>query len=60
MEKKWYSMELSKVEWAGIRPIIKELGCRYEAGECGELIHVEVYCDVNTAGAINAAIDNLN
>ena len=59
MEKKWYSMELSKAEWAGIRPIIKELGCRYEAGECGELIHVEVYCTSDIAEVINDKIDEL-
>ena len=57
--KKWFSMGLNRVEWAGIRPILKELECKYEASECGMMVHVEVYCDVNTADAINIAIDNL-
>ena len=56
---KWFSMELNRVEWAGIRPILKELGCRYEASECGMMVHVEVYCTPDTADTINAEIDNL-
>lgn len=58
--KKWFSMELNRVEWAGIRPILKEFGCRYEAGGCGTLVHVEVYCDIDTADAINTAIDSID
>ena len=53
-------MELNKVEWASIRPILKSLGCKYEASGCEMLVHVEVYCSVDTADAINVAIDNLN
>ena len=56
---KWFSMELSKIEWAGIRPILKELECKYEASGCGALIHIEVYCTPDTAGVINAEIDSL-
>ena len=57
--EKWFSMELNAVEWAGIRPILKSLGCKYEASGCGMLVHVEVYCSVDTVDAINDAIDNL-
>ena len=57
--KKWFSMELNRDEWADIRPIIKELVCKYEASECGELVHVEVYCTPDTAAVINTAIDSL-
>ena len=57
--KKWFSMELNRVEWAGIRPILNELECKYEASGCGMLIHVEVYCTPDTADTINAEIDNL-
>lgn len=56
---KWLSMELTEAEWAGIRPILKRLKCKYETSACGALVHVEVYCDVNTAKSINDAIDNL-
>ena len=55
--EKWFSMELNRVEWAGIRPILKELGCRYETSACGVLVHVEVYCTPDTAEIINAEID---
>ena len=57
--KKWFSMEMTKVEWAGIRPVLKELGCQYEASSCGCLVHVEVYCEPGVAESINDAIDNL-
>ena len=57
--KKWFSMELNRVEWAGIRPILKELKCVYEASSCGTLIHVEVYCTPDIADTINDEIDNL-
>ena len=57
--EKWFSMELSKVEWAGIRPMLKELGCQYEASGCGCLVHVEVYCTPDIASDINTAIDKL-
>lgn len=57
---KWFAMELSRAEWAGIRPIFKEFGCRYEASGCGTLVHIEVYCEPGVADAINAAIDSLN
>ena len=57
--KKWFSMELNRVEWAGIRPILKELECRYETSSCGVLIHVEVYCTSDIAEIINTAVDNL-
>ena len=52
-------MELNKIEWAGIRPILKELGCKYEASECGMLVHVEVCCTSDIAEIINTAVDNL-
>ena len=57
--KKWFSMELTRIEWAGIRPILKELGCSYETSGCGMLVHVEVYCTDDVAAAIDAAIDRL-
>ena len=57
---KWFSMELSKIEWLRIRPTLEEFECRYEASGCGMTVHVEVYCTPSTADAINAAIDNLN
>ena len=57
--KKWFSMELNRVEWAGIRPILKELECKYEASECGMMVHIEVYCTPDTADTINTEIDNL-
>ena len=57
--KKWFSMELTRIEWAGIRPILKELGCEYEASACGMLVHVEVYCTPDIADAINDKIDEL-
>ena len=57
--KKWFSMELNRVEWADIRPILNELECKYETSSCGMLIHVEVYCTPDTADTINAEIDNL-
>ena len=57
--KKWYNVELNKSEWALIRPILKELGCRYESSACGMLVHVEVYCTDDVAAAIDAAIDRL-
>ena len=57
--EKWFSMELNRVEWAGIRPILKELECKYEASACGMLVHVEVYCTPDTAEIINTEIDNL-
>ena len=57
--EKWFAMELSKVEWAGIRPILNELGCRYESSNCGMLVHVEVYCTPDIAEIINTAVDNL-
>ena len=56
---RWFSMELSKVEWSGIRPTLEELGCRYEASGCDTLVHVEVYCTPDVASTINAEIDNL-
>ena len=59
VEMKWFSMELNRVEWAGIRPILKELECKYECSGCGMLVHVEVYCTPDTASNINTAIDNL-
>ena len=52
-------MELNAVEWAGIHPVLKEIGCKYEASSCGCLVHVEIYCSASTADAINVAIDNL-
>ena len=61
--KKWFSMELTRIEWADIRPILKELleelECKYEASECGMMVHVEVYCTPDTADTINAEIDSL-
>ena len=57
--KKWFSMELNKVEWAGIRPILNELECKYEASGCGMLVHVEVYYKPDIVDTINAEIDNL-
>ena len=61
--KKWFSMELNRIEWADMRPILKEpleeLECKYEASECGMMVHVEVYCTPDTADTINAEIDNL-
>ena len=61
--KKWFSMELTKIEWANLRPILKEileeLDCTYETSSCGALIHVEVYCTPDIADTINAEIDNL-
>lgn len=56
---KWFAMELSEIEWAGIRPMLKELGCKYEASGCGMLVHVEVYCTPDTASIINDEIDSL-
>ena len=56
---KWFSMELSKIEWALIRPILKSLDCTYEASGCGTLVHVEVYCTDDVAAAIDAEIDRL-
>ena len=56
---KWFSMELNRVEWAGIRPILNELGCRYESSGCGMMVHVEVYCTPDIADTINDEIDNL-
>ena len=58
--KEWFSMELNRDEWADIRPIVKELACKYEASECGELVHVEVYCTPDTADVINIAIDSID
>ena len=61
--KKWFSMELTRIEWTDIRPILKpileELECKYETSECGMMVHVEVYCTPDTADTINAEIDNL-
>ena len=54
---KWFSMELNKIEWAGIRPILKELECRYEASAYGMLVHVEICCTPDVAEEINAEID---
>ena len=56
---KWFSMELSRLEWALIRPVLNELGCRYESSNCGTLVHVEVYCTDDVAAAINDKIDEL-
>ena len=52
-------MELNRVEWAGMRRVLKELECRYEGSECGMMVHVEVYCTSDIAEIINTAVDNL-
>ena len=53
--KKWYSVELSKSEWAGIRPILKDLDCTYEAsGIDAEWVYISIYCTPDVAGIINA------
>ena len=57
---KWYNVELSKVEWALIRPVLKELGCKYEvSGVDTSWVHVEICCTPDVAEAISSKIDEL-
>ena len=58
--KKWYNVELSKVEWALIRPILKDLDCTYEvSGLDSSYVHIEVCCTPDVAEAISSEIDKL-
>lgn len=57
---KKYNVELSKVEWAGIRPILNNLDCAYEvSGIDATWVHVEICCTPDVAEVINTAIENL-
>ena len=57
---KWYTMELTRIEWTSIRPTLKELECTIEAsGIDAEWVHVEIYCTPDVAGIINDKIDEL-
>ena len=57
---KWYNVEWCKAEWTLIRPILNEIGCRYEVSEIDAAwVHVEICCTPDVAGTINDKIDEL-
>lgn len=57
---KRYNAEWLKAEWTLIRPILNEIGCRYEVSEIDAAwVHVEICCTPDVAEIINTAVDNL-
>lgn len=53
-EKKWYNIELEpEYEAPTFRKWLKEEGIKYEASGAGELVHFEVYMDVNEKADAN-------
>lgn len=52
---KWYSVELTRAEYEYLKPFLS--GHQYEPSQCGELVHLEVYCTEKQADGLNAIID---
>lgn len=53
MPKQWFNIEMSKEEFSLFRTILKIKDIEYEPSECGDLVHVEVYCTEQDAYALN-------
>lgn len=56
--KRWYSVELEPGDSRLFKLALNDFGIQYEASECFNLIHFEVYCDRNTVDELNTWIDN--
>lgn len=58
-DKKYYSVELNKVEADAYRTFLKINNIYYEPSQCGDLIHFEVLCSPAECDKCNEFLDTI-
>lgn len=57
---KWVNTELPKKNSRTFKEYLRDMHIRFEASECGDLIHFECYMSQDEISKANAFIDSLD
>lgn len=57
--KKWYSIILTKNQWAKLKPILMAAKYTYEPSGCGNDIHLSVLLDHDGAAKVNQYLETI-
>lgn len=60
MSKKWVNTELQREIAGRFKEYLRDMHIKYEASECGDLIHFECYMCEDEIPKANAFIDSLD